>query len=84
MEQERAVNKMSVAMKNQGDFSKAGLKDMEDYASQIQATSAVADEVALSTMANLKSYGMLNEEVKRSAQVAFDFAAAKKEEGMTT
>jgi hypothetical protein len=83
MEQERAVNKMSVAMKNQGDFSQAGLKGMEDYASQIQATSAVADEQALSVMANLKSYGMLNDEVKRAAQVAFDFAAAKKEEGMT-
>lgn len=83
MEQERALNKMGQAMKNQGDFSKAGLKDMEDYASAIQEASTVGDEAALSAMANLKSYGMLNDEVKRATQVAVDFAVAKKEEGMT-
>jgi hypothetical protein len=83
MEQERALNKMGQAMKNQGDFSKAGLKDMEDYASAIQEASTVGDEAALSAMANLKSYGMLNDEVKRAVKVAVDFAAAKREEGMT-
>lgn len=83
MERERAVNKMTTAMKNQGDFSKAGLQDMEAFASQIQDTTAMADEHALSVMANMKSYGMLNEEVKRAAQAAIDFASAKREEGMT-
>lgn len=83
IEQERALNKMATAMKNQGDYSKAALNDMEAYASQIQETSTVADEAAMSAMANLKSYGMLNDEVKRAIQVAVDFASAKKEEGMT-
>jgi hypothetical protein len=83
MEQERAVNKMSTAMKNQGDFSRAGLKDLEDYASQLQEITTVGDEAALGIMANMKTYGMLNEEVKRAAQSAIDFASAKREEGMT-
>jgi hypothetical protein len=83
IDQERAINKMSTAMKNQGDYSKAALSDMEDYASEIQNTTTVADDAALKMMANLKTYGMLNDEVKEAAKVAIDFASAKREEGMT-
>jgi hypothetical protein len=83
MDQERAVNKMTVAMKNQGDYSKTALQGMIDYSAQIQKTTTVADEAALSVMANLKSYGMLDEEIKTATRLAADFAAAKKEEGMT-
>jgi len=83
MESERAINKMAVAMKNQGDFSKAGLEGFRGYAQQIQETTAYEDDLVLSVMANLKTYGMLNEEVKRATAVALDYAAAKKEEGVT-
>lgn len=83
MEQERAINKMSVAMKNQGDFSQKALDDLSDFASEIQNTTTVADEAALAIMANMKSYGMLNDEVKTATQAAIDFASAKRDEGMT-
>ena len=83
MEQEKASMKMGMAMKNQGDYSRAALADMEAYAEMIQQTTTVGDEAALSVMANLKSYGMTSEEVKRATKAALDLAAAKEQEGMT-
>ena len=83
MDQENAIVKMGMAMKNQGDFSADALKEMEDYSEQIQDTTTYADELTLSVMANLKSYGMTNDEVKKATRVAQDFTSAKKQEGMT-
>lgn len=83
MDQENAIVKMGMAMKNQGDFSAAALKEMEDYSEQLQDTTTYADELTLSVMANLKSYGMTNDEVKKATRVAQDFTSAKKQEGMT-
>ena len=83
MEQEAAIIKMAVAMRNQGDYTRAALTDMEDFSAEMQKSSTVGDEAALSMMANLKSYGMSNEEVKRATKVSIDFAAAKKTEGLT-
>ena len=83
MESEKALLKMGMAMKNQGDFSAAALEDMEAYAKHIQRTTAYEDDFTLSVMGNLKSFGMTNEEVKKATLVALDFATAKETEGMT-
>ena len=83
MEAEKATLRMAMAMKNQGDFSRAALNDLKAYASQLQKVTAYEDDATLSLMANLKSYGMTNEEVKKATKVAMDFASAKQAEGMS-
>jgi len=83
MDAEKASMKMAVAMKNQGDYTKAAMADMQEYAAAIQRTTASEDDAVLSVMANLKTYGMMNEEVKKSTQAVLDLAAAKQTEGMT-
>ena len=84
MESETALLKMGMAMKNQGDFTRAALADMEDFAKQVQKTTAYEDDATLAIMANLKSYGLSNEQVKLATQAALDLATAKANEGMTT
>lgn len=81
--QEEAELKLGMAMRNQGDYTREAFADMKQFASSIQETTVYADELALSIMGNLKTYGMTNEEVKRATKIAIDFSAAKKAEGMT-
>lgn len=83
MEAETATMKLAVAMRNQGDYSKEALKDLEDYAKVIQDTTAYEDDHVVSVMANLKTYGMTNEEVKKATQTVLDFTTAKRDEGMS-
>ncbi len=83
MDAEKASMKMAVAMKNQGDYTKAAMADMQEYAVSIQRTTASEDDAVLSVMANLKTYGMMNEEVKKSTQAVLNLTAAKQDEGMT-
>lgn len=83
MESEQALLKMGMAMKNQGDFTRAGLAGMQAHAEQIQRLTGYEDDATLAIMGNLKSYGMSNEEVKRATSIALDFATAKANEGMT-
>lgn len=83
MEAEKAELKLGMAMKNQGDFTREGLLEFQEYAAQIQKTTAYEDDLMMSVMGNMKSYGMSSEEVKKATQAAMDLAAAKASEGMT-
>ena len=84
MENESAILKMGMAMKNQGDFTRASLADMVEYSEQIQRTTSYSHDAALAVMGNLKSYGLSNEQVKLATIAALDLATAKANEGMTT
>ncbi len=83
MESETALLKMGMAMKNQGDFTRQSLADMEAFSKQIQRTTAYEDDATLAVMANLKSFGLSNEQVKLATKAALDLATAKANEGMT-
>jgi len=83
MESETALLKMGMALKNQGDFSRAALKDMQDFAEHIQKVTSYEDDFTLAVMGNLKSFGMSNAEVKNATRVALDYATAKANEGIT-
>lgn len=83
IEEEAAVLRLGVAMKNQGDYTREGLQAFKDHASAIQRTTAVADDAVLAVMGNLKSYGMLDSEVRKATQTVLDFAEGAKIEGMT-
>lgn len=80
---EKAAMRMGMALRNQGEYSREALNDMQEYASALQYTTGFEDDLTLSIMGNLKSYGMSNDEVKRATKVALDFAAAKENEGMS-
>jgi hypothetical protein len=84
MAEESARMKLAVAMRNQGDYSKEALEDLEQYAKIIQETTRFEDDHAISLMGNLKTYGMTNDEIKRATSTILDFALAKRDEGMTT
>lgn len=77
MEEEAAQMKLAVAMRNQGDFTREGFAALKDYAAQIQETTKYGDELTLATMANLKTYGMNTEELKRATEASLNLATAK-------
>ncbi len=83
MTAEQASMKMAVAMKNQGDYTKEAHEKMIEFSKVIQRTTAYEDDATLAVMANLKTYGMLNEEVQRATKAALDLASARRDEGMT-
>ena len=77
MEQEKATMKLAVAMRNQGDYSRKSLRELKAYASQLQKTTVYGDELTLSVMGNLKTYGMNTEELKKATIATMDLATAK-------
>ncbi len=77
VEEEAAQMKLAVAMRNQGDFTRESFSALKDYAAQIQKTTVYGDELTIATMANLKTYGMNTEELKRATIATMDLASAK-------
>jgi hypothetical protein len=76
MDAEKATYKMAMAMKNQGEYTKQALADLKEYTAYLQKTTTVEDDLALSVMATMKTFGMSNAEMKRGMKVAADMAAA--------
>lgn len=76
--QESAQMDLAVAMKNQGDFTRANYRELLKYAAALQKVTTYGDETAIAVMANLKSYGMNTEELKRATEATMDLATAKK------
>jgi len=77
VEQEAAEMKLAVAMRNQGDFSREGYAALKDYAAGLQKVTTYGDETTIAMMANLKTYGMSTEELKRATEATMDLASAK-------
>lgn len=76
--QESAQMDLAVAMKNQGDFTRANYRELLNYAAALQKVTTYGDETTIAVMANLKSYGMNTEELKRATEATMDLATAKK------
>lgn len=75
MESEKALLKMGLAMKNQGDYSREALDDIEEYAAMLQKTTAYEDDAMLAIMGKMKSFGMSNDEMKKATQAAMDMSS---------
>lgn len=73
-ESEKAINKLDVALKNQGVTSKAVSKDLQDYASQLQRTTTFSDEAILETEALLTTFGLAGDELKKTTKAALDLS----------
>jgi len=78
MEQEAAENALAVAMKNFGDYTAEAHRELVEYAAALQKATTYGDETTISVMANLKSYGMTTEELKKATVATMDLATAKK------
>lgn len=75
-EQEASVNKLNLALANQGKYTEATSKALQDYASALQDTTTYGDEVVLNSAAILASFGQSEEQIKRTTTAAADFASA--------
>jgi hypothetical protein len=76
--QEDAINKLNLALANQGKFSEATSKSLVDYSAALQDASVYADEVILGGEALLASFGMNEAQIKQTTQAAIDFSSATK------
>lgn len=74
--QEAAVNKLNLALANQGKLTAETSKSLQDYASALQATTTFGDEAILDAEALLASFGQNEEQIKATTAAALDFAAA--------
>lgn len=74
--QEDSVNNLNFAMRRSGEFSEKASKEMQNFASQIQATSRFGDEAVLSQLALAKAFGANNEQAQQVVKAAVELAAA--------
>lgn len=74
--QEAAVNKLNLALANQGRLTAETSQSLQEYARALQQTSTFGDETVIAAQAIFAQFGMNEEQIKRSTQVAVDFAAA--------
>jgi len=77
MVQEKAEHDLAVAMKNMGTYTNEAYEELKNYASARQEVTVYGDELNLSIMANLQSYGMEIETLKKATEAAQDLATAK-------
>jgi hypothetical protein len=74
-QQEDAINKLSQALRAQGQFTNAAIRDFEAFASGLQKTTTIGDEVTLSQLAVAKSFGASNEQAKQLVLAAANLSS---------
>lgn len=73
-EEESAVNKLNIALKNQGIVSQAVTDDLKNYAAQLQNTTTVGDETSLEMMALLTTFGLTGDKLKEVYSASIDLS----------
>jgi hypothetical protein len=74
-EQEAAINRLNLALANQGNFTEKTSQALQEYADHLQATTQFSDDAIISAEAMLASLGMNEEQIKRTTKAAADYAA---------
>jgi hypothetical protein len=74
--QENAQRGLINTLKLQGQFSQAAINDFTEFATQLQKTSVVGDEVTLSFLKQAKAMGLSNEQSKAAVKAAANLSAA--------
>lgn len=75
-EAEAASAKLSQAMRNQGAYTRDALKDLEDYANQLQATTTFEDDAIVGVMSSLTAFGLQGDTLKATTKATLDLAQA--------
>ena len=73
-EQENAVNKLNVALRNQGIYTAETSKDLQDFASELQKVTTFSDENIIQTEAMLTTFGLAGDELKKTTKAALDLS----------
>lgn len=73
--QENAVNKLNSQLILNGEFTNDASQAMQDFASQMQATTGIGDETTIEMLALAKSFGLTNEQATNLVGVAGDLSA---------
>lgn len=77
LEAEEALNALNVALAQTGIYSEGTSRDLQEFASQIQATTRFEDDAVIKSMALLQSLGQLDSQgLKRGTRAAVDMASA--------
>lgn len=74
-EQENAINRLSNSLATAGTFSKAALNEFVALADEIERTTTVQDDQALSLAALARNYTRTNEQAKALTLAAIDLSA---------
>jgi hypothetical protein len=74
--QEAAVNKLNLALANQGRYSKETSRALQDYAAELQDITIYSDDAILSGEALLATFDLSETEIKRTTKAALNYAAA--------
>jgi hypothetical protein len=75
IEQENAINKLSQALRANGEFSRAAMNDFSDFASELQNVTVHGDETVLNQLALAKSLGATNDQAKNLVKAAAELSA---------
>jgi hypothetical protein len=82
-EQEAAINKLNLALANQGIYTKGASDSLIEYSSSLMEVSTFADEVILSAEAQFVAFGLTEAQTKKATKAALDLAAATGTDLMT-
>ena len=75
--QEDAINQLNTALKASGIFTDEVSQSLQNYASELQATTKFGDEAILQTQGLIQSLGQLDEKgLKRATKATLDLSAA--------
>jgi hypothetical protein len=77
MDYETQVNRLNIALKNQGLATDAMRSYLLNYAEQLQTTTSFSNEQILSTEALFTTYGLAGKQLKDSVVAAMDLAIAR-------
>lgn len=73
---EEALTKLSNSMRLVGDFTNQAQEDFRRFADEVQNSTTVTDDQALSALALAKNFNLTNKEAKAATLAAIDFSAA--------
>jgi hypothetical protein len=73
-EEEKEINKLNQALKNQGITSQLASKQIREYASEIQKTTTFSDTAVIKQAALLTSFGLVGDKMKQAAAAARDLS----------
>ena len=74
---EQRITQLGFGLKAADQFSKENLSDYREFAEQIKRTTSFTDEQVISVERLLLQYGIYGEELKKTINVAADFATAQ-------
>lgn len=75
-EEQDAINRLNQSLANAGTFSQQASQDILDFATQLQATTTIADDAAIGMVALARNFARSNEEAVKLTQAAVELSAA--------